>query len=97
MQVIGQTNGVNFQEKMCAAAVKHFLPNISKLFSAVHPIIETVHDFNELHEIKIIKHFTAAYTKIRLHAYAKTKTIEQLGTKATMRQKLTRLVIFNNV
>ncbi|KAF7988764.1 hypothetical protein HCN44_007074 [Aphidius gifuensis] len=98
VDIFKNINDINFRETMCAAAITHFLPIISKLFIPAHPVVETVHDWNQLHEYKIIKFFTAAYVKIRLlHAYSKLKTLNDLGTKASMRPKLTKLVLFSNV
>lgn len=39
---------------------------------------------SERHELQIMRYVVSKFCKLRLHAYAKSKTIEYLGEKATM-------------
>lgn len=94
---IGFMGSINFKERMIAEAVKHYADKIHTLFQPSHPIVDTSNQSNELHEIKIIKFIIGYYAKIRLNAFAKTKTLEYLGTKATMRQKLHKTILFHHV
>lgn len=97
INIKGRLNTVRVTDTISSAAVKYFSSQVLTLFYPPHPVTETINEWNELHEIKIIKQFSTAYIKIRLNAYAKTKTLEVLGSNATIRQKLNRVVIFSNV
>lgn len=94
---VGFIGSINFKDTINAAGVKHFLPMIPTLFKLTHPLIETVNQCQELHEIKIIKLIAESYCTKRLHTYAKTKTLEYLGKKATMRHKLHKTILFYHV
>ncbi|KYN04403.1 THAP domain-containing protein 9 [Cyphomyrmex costatus] len=91
---VGFNGNINFKNKITAAAIKQFMPLLKTLFKPDHPIVETS---NLCEEIKIIKFVVALYTKIRLYAYAKTNTLKYLGSKATLRQKLSKTILFLHV
>lgn len=93
----GFAGSENLKRRVVCLAVKHFLPSIKSLFCPEHPIVETVNQCDELHEIKIIKYIAARYSTIRLHALAKKQTLDYLGDKVSMRQKLNKTVLFYNV
>lgn len=94
---VGFIGSINFKERMIAEAIKHYVVKIRTLFQPLHPIADTSNQCNELHEIKIIKFIIGSYAKIRLNAFAKTKTLEYLGRKAAMRQKLHKTILFYHI
>lgn len=90
-------HSVNFKDKISHVASRHFAPMIPKLFPFSHPVFETMHGCCEPHEMKIIKTIASDYFKIRLRSYAKAKTLDFIGSKATLRQKLSKTILFYHV
>lgn len=72
--------------------VKHFITE--KTIFKSHSIVTEVGE--ELHEMQLIKEIVKYYLKIRLNSMAKQLTATAHGNKASIRQKLTKLVLFNN-
>lgn len=86
----------NSKKRIIAAAVSHFLPFINELFHPTHPIVAT-DGWEDIHEIKLIKHLTATYATLRIHTYLKNKTLEYVGAPSTMRQHLHNSILFYHV
>lgn len=94
---VGFMGCINLKNRMTAIAIKYFIDKIPLLFQPLHPITDTSNQWEELHEFKIIKYMINLFCKIRLHAYAKTNTLQYLGKKATLRQKLHKTILFYHV
>lgn len=50
----------------------------------------------DLHTTQIIRLIAESYCKIRLFAYAKSLTLQLLNNKSTVRQKLSKIILFNH-
>lgn len=76
-------------------AVQHF-SNYLNLFKPEHPVTEE-YISEERHEIQIIKQVVLIYLKCRLHYSAKKLTKKLIGKQASPRQKMNKLILFQNV
>lgn len=72
----------------------HFATNIKTLFTPEHPITSTC---ELLHEFQIIIYVTKTFVTLGLKAFSKNKTLEVLGKKANLRQKLNKTILFDHV
>lgn len=94
---VGFMECINLKNRITVIAIKYFIDKLNLLFRPVHPITDTSNECEELHEIKIIKFMIDSFCKVRLNAYAKTTTLQYLGRKATLRQKLHKTILFYHV
>lgn len=85
----------NFKQKISIAVTQHFINNrLLQKFQPPHPIVDMHED---LHEVQVLKYIVDMYANIRIQTHAKKKTLEILGDKATIRQKLHKTILFYHV
>lgn len=87
------TTKLNIKKLLINTALHHFVPQIYK-FKPTHPITQDLSE--ESHEIQIIRKIIEIFLKCRMHHHAKLLNIKHHGNSATVRQKLTKLVLFKN-
>ena len=72
----------------------YFTLNHPKVFPFTHTINSAI-DMEDLHETKLIKDIVSTYVSVRLRAHSRAVTIH--ATKGSIRQKLTKVILFSNV
>lgn len=84
----------NLKRKLVNSVIKHFLQKIHK-FLPKHPITEEFMA-EESHEIKIIRKIVDIYIKCKMHHYSRLMNLKIHGKDASIRQKMTKLILFKN-
>lgn len=84
----------NFKKLMQNGAVTNFAQNL-ELFLPKHPVTEEfIHE--DLHEIQLVKNITDVFLKCRMHHHAKLLNFRLHGKASSIRQKMTKLILFKN-
>jgi hypothetical protein len=84
----------NLKKLMQNAAVTNFAQNL-QLFLPKHPVTEEfIHE--DLHEIQLVKNITHVFLKCRMHHHAKLLNFRLHGKVSSIRQKMTKLILFKN-
>lgn len=86
--------GLNVKKKLVNRAIEYFSEKIN-LFVPIHPMN---HEFlaEELHEIQIVRKVTNIFLKCRMHHYSSLVNNEIHGKSSSIRQKMTKLILFKN-
>lgn len=87
------TTEVNIKKLFINTALHHFAANISN-FKPPHPAVEDISE--EPHELQIIRKTLELFLKCRMHHHTKLINLRIHGNKATVRQKMTKLILFKN-
>lgn len=84
------------RHKIMIMIQQHFYDNLESLIVPPHPI----NSFNceTRHEINLLKFIANKYLTMRMATYGKDQTFKAIGTsRATLRQKLHKTILFSNV
>lgn len=91
------TNGLKNLNKnrLMLLVVQHFYMSGNMHFDPPHPI----ESFNceDSHEIVILKSIASSYLNLRLFSHTKTHNLKIVGQRSTLRQRLHKTILFNNV
>lgn len=96
-QIAKLNSAINKQNFISCAIIEmksHFIPKMQELFVPAHPITSTC---DPLHEVQLVTYLTKKYLELRIQTHSKQQTLEILGRRATIRQKLNKTVLFYNV
>jgi hypothetical protein len=85
---------VNVKRRIINTVINHFSENI-QMFEPRHPVTEEFIS-EECHEIQIIRKILDIFIKCRLHHHSSLINLELHGGAATVRQKMTKLILFRN-
>lgn len=92
---LGYLGKKNFKTRIMMACVENFFIKC-KGFSVPHPVVNA-DIFTDSHEIRIVKFFVSQYCNTRIYSDCKKKTLNVLGNRATLRQKLHNSILFYHV
>ena len=84
------------KNRIVLSVCQHFFSVDSNVKFPYHPVVDT--DIaKDGHELRIVKFFASVYFNLRVHTQNKKKTLALQGSNPSMRQKLNKLILFNNV
>lgn len=90
----------SISQKITRYVVQHFSQpeNYRRLkqLGFCHAIMAEI-SFEDLHEIQLIRKITDIYSKIRLHSHTKKLTLQMQGNAASVRHKLSKIILFKNI
>lgn len=85
---------VNVKRKIINTVINYFSENI-EMFQPKHPVTQEFIS-EENHEIQIIRKILDIFIKCRMHHHSSLINLELHGGQTTVRQKMTKLVLFKN-
>lgn len=88
------TTKTNIKQLLINTAIHHFSSKIH-LFKPPHPVVQELFS-EECHEIQIIRKVIEVFLKVRMHHHSRLINLKIHGSAATVRQKMTKLILFKN-
>lgn len=94
-------SGAICEENLVKNIVRNIVHKFIEKFYQVdrHPVPENRKEvFNtQPHVLQILEFFSTSYCTLKLHTYAKDFSFDSLGSRATLRSKLTKTVLFYHI
>lgn len=85
---------INLKQKLINIVINNFVANMN-LFQPTHPVVQEFVS-EECHEIQIMRKIVDIYMKCRMFHHSKLLNLKLHGNSATVRQKMTKLILFSN-
>lgn len=85
---------LNIKQQIINITINYFSENI-QMFQPKHPVTQEFIS-EENHEIQIIRKILEVFIKLRFHSHSSLVNSELHGGGATVRQKMTKLILFKN-